>query len=58
LNASGFETEQDAVKKVTELWAAYNNALPLGTVCVGNEFVIYLHINILYDFIRQNIGKD
>jgi hypothetical protein len=32
LNSSGVETEQDAVKKVTELWAAYNNALPLGMV--------------------------
>ncbi|KAG2173554.1 hypothetical protein INT44_007145 [Umbelopsis vinacea] len=37
LNTSGAETEQDAVKKVTELWAAYNNALPLGKTLEKTE---------------------
>ncbi|KAH8549871.1 N-acetyltransferase B complex non catalytic subunit-domain-containing protein [Umbelopsis sp. PMI_123] len=37
LGASDNGTEQGAVKKVTELWTAYNSALPLGTTLEKTE---------------------
>jgi hypothetical protein len=45
------------VKKVTELWAAYNNALPLGMVWVWNAFAIYRQVNVSYHFLGKTLEK-